>query len=158
MKRILTLLLVLSGFTLAVANNGTPGNTAPAPQAAQTGNRAPSVAPTAALGGVAGSLELTKRPTAAPAVTTTPVVTMPAFVLNDAPFAKPGLFKRLGMKIAKAAYKVKAFVKKMMNQTTSILIGVLVALAIVLAFAIDSTFGLVVLLVGVIIALFLVLR
>lgn len=45
-----------------------------------------------------------------------------------------------------------------MNNTTSVLVGILLALVVVLAFAIDSTFGVILLLVAAVVALFILLR
>lgn len=157
MKQLLFVFLLASSALLASANNGTPGS---APAQPQNSTQA-SQAPVAAIAtGPARDLTIAKLPTSAPAVTVpvaTPIVAKAAAPAKTIA-ARPGFFKRIGMKFTKTAHKVGAFFKKMANQTTSILIGVLIALAIILAFAIDSTFGLVVLLVGVIIALFMILR
>lgn len=66
------------------------------------------------------------------------------------------------LKAQRKARRIEKFqeraAKASMNSTTSILVGILVALVVVLAFSIDTTFGLILLLAAAIAALFILLR
>lgn len=159
MKRLVVLFACISQFSVLVAHNGdkSSSSTPAQPVVTETPTADAALAPVAAQAPVAFADQPSLAP-AAPAVaaTTRPVGTE-SLVAATAPVDVKAA-KRMARKQTRLNRLVEKIDRMMTNNTTSILIGILIALAVVLAFAIDSTFGLVILLAGVIAALFILLR
>ena len=159
MKRFVVLLACVSQFSVLVAHNGDKSSAAtPAqPVVTETPTADAALAPVAAQAPEAFADQPLVAPTAPVAETATRPVGTESLVAATAPVDVKAA-KRMARKQTRLNRLVEKIDRMMTNNTTSILIGILIALAVVLAFAIDSTFGLVILLAGVIAALFILLR
>lgn len=154
-------LILLSCFVVfsLSAHNGTPtSQRAHNPAANEAPTPADALAPAAPE-----AAQNTFEATAA-----TPVATAPAakqYRRSERGVSMRSATERLSREerlAERRARKLERFEKKAdkvaMNSTTSVIVGILVALAVVLAFAIDSTFGLVLLFLAALVLLFILLR